>query len=77
MLSGRDIYQLPYDDIKTVFKNHSRVAKKKGRASQYLASSSSPNTSIKIEIGNMLEDFKGEIFHTLALQMDNIQIKRK
>jgi len=60
------------DDIKIVFKNHSRVATKKGRVSQALASSSSSNTSIENEIGNMLEDFKSEMFHTLALQMESM-----
>ena len=72
MLSRGDIYQLPYDDVKTVFKNHSRVARKKGRASHGLDSSSSSNTCIKSEIGNMLEDFKSEMLHTLALQMDTM-----
>lgn len=77
LLLGRDIYQLPYDDIKSVFKNHSREARKKDRASQVVASSSSSNTSIKSEIGNMLEDFKNEMLQTLSLQMDAMQIKRK
>jgi len=77
MLLGGDIYHLSYDDINMVFKNHSRVARKNGRASKYLASSSSSNTSIKSEIGNMLEDFKSEMLHTLALKMDTMQIKRK
>jgi len=72
MILGGDIYQLSDDDIKIVFKNHSRAARKKGRASQALCSSSSSNTSIKSEIGNMLEDFKSENFHTLALQMDTM-----
>jgi len=58
MLSRGDIYQLSYDDIKIVFKNHSRATRKKGRASQGLVSSSPSTTSIKNEIGNMLEDFK-------------------
>lgn len=77
LLSRGDIYQLPYDDIKTNFQNHSRVTTKKGRASQSLASSSSSNTSIRSEIGNMFEDFKSEMIHTLALQMDTMQIKKK
>lgn len=77
MLSGVDTYHISYDDIKTNFKNHSRVSKKKGRTSQSLARSSSFNTSIKSEIGNMLEDFKSEMLHTLALKMDTMQIKRK
>lgn len=77
LLSRGDIYQLPYDDINTIFKNHSRVSRKKGRASQDLASSSSSNTSIKSEIGNTLEDFKNEMLHTLARQMDTMQINMK
>jgi len=77
MLLGEEIYQLPYDDMKTFFKNHSRVAINNSRAIQALASSSSSNTSIKSEIRNMLEDFKSEMFHTLSLKMDTMQIKMK
>ena len=47
LLAGGDIYQLPYDDIKIVFKNHSREVRMKGKASQSVANSSSSNTSIK------------------------------
>lgn len=67
LLVGAYIYKLPYEDIKTVFRNHSRVARTKGRASQPMANPSSSNTSIKGEIGNMLEDFKSEMLQTLAL----------
>lgn len=77
LLSGWDIYQLPYEDIKTAFKNHSRVVGKRGMVSQKVANSYSSNTSIKSEIGNMCEDFRSEILQTLALQMDTMQIKRK
>ena len=67
MLEGGDIYQLPYEDIKTIFRNHSRAARKNGRGSQPMVSPSSSNTSIKGEIGNILEDFKSEMLQTLAL----------
>jgi len=77
LLGGGDIYQLPYEDIKISFRNHSRVARKKGRVSQPMASPSSSNTSIKGEIGNTLEEFKSEMLQTLALQMDIMHIKRK
>lgn len=60
-----------------VFKNHLREARKKGRGSQPVASSSSSNTSIKCESGNMLEYFKSEMMQTLSLKMDTMQIKRK
>jgi len=42
-----------------------------------MAISSSSNTSIKGEIGNMLEDFKSEMLQTLSLQMDILNINRK
>eukprot|EP00253_Pinus_taeda_P019096 PITA_19096 len=77
MLSGGYIYQLPYEDIKIVFRNHSRETRNKGRSSQPMASTLSSNSSIKGEIGNMLEDFKSEMLKTLALQLDTMNIKRK
>ena len=61
MPAGGHIYQLRYEDIKIVFRNHSRSARKKGRGSQPMVNPSSSNTSIKGEIGNMLEDFKSEM----------------
>jgi len=76
-VSGGDIYQLSYEDIKTIFRNHSRAARKKGRGSQPISNISSSNSSIKGEIGNMLEDFNSEMLQTLAMQMDTLHIKRK
>ena len=61
LLAEGDIYQLPYHDKKIVVRNHSRVDRKKGRGSQPIASMFSSNSSIKGEIGNMLEDFKSEM----------------
>jgi hypothetical protein len=40
LLSNRYIYQLDYDDIKKIFKNHSRSSRKKGRSSRGLVSQS-------------------------------------
>jgi len=77
LLAGGDIYQLSYEDIKTIFRNHSRSAKKKGRGSQPIANTSSSNLSIKGEIGHMIEDFKSEMLQILAMQMDTLHIKRK
>ena len=36
LLSNGDIYKLDYDDIKIIFKNHSRSSRKKGRSSRGL-----------------------------------------
>lgn len=64
MLSRGDIYQLPYEDIKIVFRNHSRIARRKGRASQSMTNTPSSSTFIKHEVGNMMEDIKSEMLHT-------------
>ena len=50
MIARGDIYQLPYEDIKTIFRNHSRATTKKGRGSQPMANTSSSNSSMKGEI---------------------------
>ena len=42
-----------------------------------MVSTSSSSSSIKGEIGNMLEDFKSEMLQTLAMHMDTLHIKRK
>jgi len=77
MIAGGDIYQLTYEDIKIVFRNHSRATRQKGRGSQPMASTSSSNSSIKGENGNKLEDFKSYVLQTLGLQLDTMSIKRK
>ena len=38
LLVGGDIYQLPYEDIKTIFKNNFTEYRKKGRGSQPMGS---------------------------------------
>jgi len=70
MLYEGYIYQLTYDDIKTLFKNHSRATRKKGRSSQGLVNSSPFTSNIKHEIRRILEDFKSEMLHAFSLQMD-------
>ena len=77
MLYGGEIYQLNYDDIKRVFKNHYKVARKLGISSQGLPKYSPSTSVIKHAIGNMLEDFKNEMLHTFSLQMDTMHINKK
>ena len=77
LLVGGDIYQLPYDEIKNVFRNHSRSARKRCRGSQPLASTSSSSSSLRNELENRLEDFKSEVRQTFSMQMDTLHIKRK
>jgi len=77
ILSGGDIYQLPYETVKTILRNHSMEARKKGRVNHCMTNTPSSSTSIKPEIGNMLGYFKSEMLHTFELQMETMQIKRK
>ena len=61
LMGGGDNYKLSYEDIKNVFRNHSRAAIKKARGSEPIANTSSSSSSIKGGIGKMLEDFKSEM----------------
>jgi len=67
LLATGDIYQLPYEYINNGFKNHSMAARKRGRGIQPIANTSSSNSSIKGELGHMLEDFKSEILQTISM----------
>ena len=69
-----------YDEIKKIFKNHSRSTKKnKSNRAQSLATSpKSPTPSIsRFELGTMLEGTKTNILHSVAMKMDNMQFKMK
>ena len=73
MQTGGDIYQLPYEDIKTVFRNHSRGARKRGRGNHLAAST----TLSKHEFANQMEDLKSEMRQTIAMQLDTFRIQQK
>ena len=57
MIAGGDIYQLPYEDIKTVFRNHSREAWKRGKGNPL----STSTAFSKHEFSNQMEDLKSEM----------------
>jgi len=73
LLAGGDIYQLPYGDIKTVFRNHSRAARKRGRGNPLSAST----TFSKHDFANQMEDLKSEMRQTIAMQLDTFRIQQK
>jgi len=78
LLSNGYIYQLDYDDIKRIFKIHSRSSRKKCRSSRGLISPfSNPVTNIKNELGGLIEDMKTYILHSSEFQMDTMHIKNK
>ena len=73
LLARGDIYQLLYEDIKTIFRNHSRAAQKRGRGNPLLAST----TFSKHEFTNQMEDLKSEMRQTIAMQLDSFRIQQK
>eukprot|EP00253_Pinus_taeda_P014105 PITA_14105 len=73
MLAGGDIYQLPYEDIKTVFRNDYRAARKRGKG--HLTSVGIPFS--KHELEHQLEDLKSEVRQTIAMQLDTFRIQQK
>ena len=73
LLAGGDIYQIPYEDIKTVFRNHSRVAQKRRRGNPLSASA----TFSKHEFANEMEDLNGEMRQAIAMQLDTFRIQQK
>ena len=73
MLARGDIYQLTYENIKTVFRNHSRAARKRGRGNHLSVSTSLS----KHEFANQMEDLKSEVRQTISMQLDTFQIQQK
>jgi len=71
-MAGGYIYQLPYDDIKTVFRNHSRATRKRGRGSQLLASTPLSSSFLKKKFANKMEDFKSDTRQTISMKMDTL-----
>lgn len=60
------IYQLTSEDIKTLIKNHYSVARKRSRSKKGIMNSSPSISTIKHEIGSILEDFKSEMLCSFA-----------
>ena len=78
LLSNGYIYQFDYDDIKRIFKNHSRSSRKKGRSNRGLVPrSSNPTTHIKNELGGLIEDMQIDILNSLYMELDTLQINKK
>jgi len=78
LIVNGDIYQLDYDDIKRIFKNHSRSWRKKGRRNRGLVPQYSNSIArINNELGGLIEYMKIGILHSFSMQMDTLQIKKE
>ena len=58
LMVGGDIYQSTWDDLKKICFNYSRLAMKKGRGHWSLTTKVTGQGISKLEISNLLTDFK-------------------
>jgi len=80
MASG-DIYQKNFETISELFKTYSRS---KGKATKSVREPVNKNTKTstyggvtKVELGNLLDNFKIDLLGTIGSQLDTLKIKRK
>jgi hypothetical protein len=80
LMSSGDIYQKPFADIAEYCKRYSRSQAKTGKSirdpTNIIAKPTSGGVT-RIELGNLLENFKTNILHTISSQLNTMQIKRK
>ena len=75
-----DISFLPFDQISELCRKYSRGKAKTGKESRDSLSKVSKSTSgsvTRVELGNLLENFKTNLLSTLSSQIDTLQVKKK
>lgn len=80
LMSSEDISQEDFLDIKELCKQYSRGLAKYGKTSWDLGPRVMKTVSrgvSQMELGNMLENFKTNIFSSLASQIDALQTRQK
>lgn len=83
MLSSGDIFQLTFDDIKTLSQNYSRSKMRKDNSIKDIGvigehKSKSNSVFVKGEISNLLESFKTDILFAFSSSLDQfIAVKNK
>jgi hypothetical protein len=77
LIGGGDITQVSWDDIKKICLNYSRAIVKKGRGYQATVGKSSANGVSRMDIPNLLSDFKQDIINNMATQLDIMETRKK
>jgi hypothetical protein len=80
LMSSGDVYQNPFADITEYYKRYSRSQANRGKSIRDPTNKISKPTSggvMRIKLGNLLENFKIDILHTISSQLDTMKIKRK
>lgn len=78
LMAGGDITQKGWADIKNICLNYSRATMKKGRGLRDLPHKSNGGSGVsKMELSNLLFDFKHDIINDVTTQLDSMQERRK
>ena len=77
-MAGRDITKRTWDEIKEICQNYSRATMKKGRGLRSLQHKTNGGLGVsKMELSNLLSDFKKDIINDVTTQLDTMQAQRK
>jgi len=80
LLSSGDVHQNPFVEIADYCRRYSRGQAKIGKAprdSFSINTRQSSGTVTRIELGNLLENFKTYILSTISNQLDTLKLKKK
>ena len=77
LMAGSDVYQASWDDLKKIYQNYSRSTMKKGRGSRSIATKGISQGITKLEISNLLSDFKQDIMNDVSTHLDTMNTKKK
>ncbi len=66
LMAGGDVYQAQWDDLKKICQNYSRSTMKKGRGPRSTVTKGISQGISKLEISNLLSDFKQDISNDVA-----------
>ena len=73
-----DISQLTFEDISNLCRKYSRGKAKQGRGIRDTKVNKYASKGVtRVELGNLLENFKTDILGTLSSQLDTIKFKKK
>ena len=78
LMGARYISQLDFEEISNLCRKYSRSKARYGRGLRDTRVNKSASGGVtRVELGNLLENFKTDILGTLSSQLDTIKVKKK
>jgi hypothetical protein len=80
LLSSGDVHQKPFSKIADYYRRYSRGQAKIGKGPRdpfSINTKQSSGSVTRIELGNLLENFKTNILSTISNQLDTMKLKKK